>query len=482
MGQAHSTLHLSVTDKPLRMLADICQLSRTVTIKVDPSVAETFGEIKGATSNLTGRSSLVHFIVRASAANHSSGFLQRLPSSLQGFLQNVESFAQHKHASSPKDTQTWFAGPESVFEPENLLGLLGNSVAEQASVESLLAYEESKLTPALQSDDAEIKSRALQDFAAKLVASTFLVEHHLTLADLMAYASLYSTVAAMVSGREPLIPDIARYFDLIQRVVLEQYDKINTPPVYEPINLDYSAVAFAPHVPPVKAKKKPADATVKGPASEGKKGQKKVESSALNTANSSKKIKTKDAAKQPAPVAQVVMDPSCLQMIVAKVESVERHPDADALYVEQMDLGFEKRTVISGLVKHMTEDQLQGKTVILLANLKPAKMRGIESQAMVLCATDEKTGTLELVQPPEGAALGTMIYVEGFKPAEGLLAQLNPKKKQFETIQPNFTTTADLIPAYVIPEGQENAGKVCPFVDDSGRKCKVQSIVGASIK
>lgn len=65
-----------------------------------------------------------------------------------------------------------------------------------------------------------------------------------------------------------------------------------------------------------------------------------------------------------------------------------QHPDADSLYLEKIDVGeAEPRTVVSGLVAYVSQEELQDRMVLLLCNLKPQKMRGIESQAMLLCAS-----------------------------------------------------------------------------------------------
>ena len=75
-------------------------------------------------------------------------------------------------------------------------------------------------------------------------------------------------------------------------------------------------------------------------------------------------------------------------MRVGVIVSAKKHPDADALYVEDVDVGEEKnRTVISGLVKFIPLEEMQNRKAILLCNLKPVKMRGIMSQAMVMCAS-----------------------------------------------------------------------------------------------
>lgn len=65
-----------------------------------------------------------------------------------------------------------------------------------------------------------------------------------------------------------------------------------------------------------------------------------------------------------------------------------QHPDADSLYVEKIDVGeAEPRTVVSGLVQFAPREELQDRLVVVLCNLKPQKMRGIESKGMLLCAS-----------------------------------------------------------------------------------------------
>jgi len=73
---------------------------------------------------------------------------------------------------------------------------------------------------------------------------------------------------------------------------------------------------------------------------------------------------------------------------VGKVVEVARHPNADTLYVLKIDLAEEQpRTIISGLVKFVTQEELEQRLVAVLCNLKPSKMRGILSEGMVLCTS-----------------------------------------------------------------------------------------------
>jgi methionyl-tRNA synthetase len=76
-----------------------------------------------------------------------------------------------------------------------------------------------------------------------------------------------------------------------------------------------------------------------------------------------------------------------LDLRVGKVLSVEDHPKADKLYVIKVDLGEEKpRQIVAGMKKHYSIKEMEGKTIIVVSNLKPAKLRGIMSNGMLLAA------------------------------------------------------------------------------------------------
>lgn len=140
------------------------------------------------------------------------------------------------------------------------------------------------------------------------------------------------------------------------------------------------------------------------------------------------------------------LDISRLDLRVGKIVEVDKHPDADALYVEKIDCGDESgpRTVISGLVKHVPLEEMKDRQVVVLCNLKPAKMRGILSEAMVMCASSEQK--VELIRPPEGAAPGDKVTFEGYEGEPD--AQLNPKKKIWEQIAPDIKTDSEGVANY----------------------------------
>jgi methionyl-tRNA synthetase len=86
-----------------------------------------------------------------------------------------------------------------------------------------------------------------------------------------------------------------------------------------------------------------------------------------------------------------------LDIRTATIIAAERVPKADKLLKLTIDLGFEQRTVVSGIAEHYTPESIVGQRVLLLANLAPRKLRGIESNGMILMAGDGKT--LQFVSP-----------------------------------------------------------------------------------
>ncbi|KAG7457719.1 hypothetical protein MATL_G00230180 [Megalops atlanticus] len=138
--------------------------------------------------------------------------------------------------------------------------------------------------------------------------------------------------------------------------------------------------------------------------------------------------------------------PSRLDIRVGKVISVERHPDADSLYLEKIDVGeAEPRTVVSGLVAYVPQEELQDRLVVLLCNLKPQKMRGVESQAMLLCASIEgDPRRVEPLDPPEGSSPGERVFVEGYEAGKSD-DELKPKKKVFEKLQVDLKISGECV-------------------------------------
>lgn len=84
-----------------------------------------------------------------------------------------------------------------------------------------------------------------------------------------------------------------------------------------------------------------------------------------------------------------------IELVVGTVEKCEKHPSADRLLVSQINIGKESRQIVSGIADYFTPEEMIGKKVIVVANLKPAQLRGVESQGMILAGNKKKL--LELV-------------------------------------------------------------------------------------
>lgn len=98
-----------------------------------------------------------------------------------------------------------------------------------------------------------------------------------------------------------------------------------------------------------------------------------------------------------------------LDLRVGKVVEVSEHPNADKLLVLQVDLGDGKRQLLAGLKKYYSPESLLGRNIIVVANLAPRKMRGLESHGMLLAASadDEKSDVVLLTTEkdvPAGAS------------------------------------------------------------------------------
>jgi len=83
-----------------------------------------------------------------------------------------------------------------------------------------------------------------------------------------------------------------------------------------------------------------------------------------------------------------------IDLRIGKIISVEEIPNASKLYKLQVDLGSEKRQLVAGIKEFYSKEELIGKQIIVVANLKPAKIKGIESQGMLLAVKTKEGYTL----------------------------------------------------------------------------------------
>ena len=101
-----------------------------------------------------------------------------------------------------------------------------------------------------------------------------------------------------------------------------------------------------------------------------------------------------------------------LNLKVAKIMEIKDHPNADKLYILDIDLGTEKRQLVAGIKGHYSADELKDKKIIVVTNLKPAKLRGVESNGMLLAGDD---GTGPGLLTADESSPGDKVYFEGFE-------------------------------------------------------------------
>ncbi|KAH7355046.1 hypothetical protein BKA65DRAFT_497543 [Rhexocercosporidium sp. MPI-PUGE-AT-0058] len=233
------------------------------------------------------------------------------------------------------------------------------------------------------------------------------------------------------------------------------------------------------------------------------------EGSAQPEQQQKKKEKKEKAPKpQKAPAVAAPLSPSLIDLRVGHILKAIKHPEADSLFVSTIAMGDKAgtddtseyegqvvRTVCSGLNGLVPLEEMQGRKVVVVCNLKPVKMRGVKSCAMVLAASprlkegeeDHHAGPVELVTPPTDAPAGERVYFEGWQGEPE--AMLNPKKKVWDMCQVGFTTTSELEVAFdagavkeLSKEGEEPKTGLGKLVTASGGVCKVKSLSGAIVR
>lgn len=130
-----------------------------------------------------------------------------------------------------------------------------------------------------------------------------------------------------------------------------------------------------------------------------------------------------------------------LDLRVGRIVKIDKHPNADSLYLEEIDLGEDKpRQVISGLVKYVPVEAMRDRLVVVACNLKPAKMRDVMSYGMVMCASSDDHEKVDPIAVPPGAKPGDKVNAQGYDNAP--LQEINPKVSSPFQVAFNFHLSA----------------------------------------
>ena len=214
--------------------------------------------------------------------------------------------------------------------------------------------------------------------------------------------------------------------------------------------------------------------------------------------------KEKQPKPQKAAAPEKTLSPALVDLRVGHILKAERHPNADSLYVSTIACGdapgtdntheYEGqvvRTVCSGLNGLIPLEDMQNRKIVAVCNLKPVTMRGIKSCAMVLAASprlapgeeDHHAGPVELVTVPAASQAGARVFFEGWEGEPE--AVLNPKKKQWEAVQPGFTTTEGLEVGFDVAaaEAFRDSGRTgISVLRTKEGVCKVSTLKGAIVR
>jgi aminoacyl tRNA synthase complex-interacting multifunctional protein 1 len=315
-----------------------------------------------------------------------------------------------------------------------------------------------------------------------LKSNTYIIGNLPSAVDVVVFGRILSTLVKYTSEDYASNRHVLRWADLVQNTLVEVPEgsqlvvdfSVEVPrEIKEKKEKKAEVKADAPAAAPVAADKnekktkqaggKPDEETLKK-LKEEKAKAKKEKKAKLAEEESKKQTETK-----------AVPTPSAIDFRVGHIEKAIKHPEADSLYVSTIHCGDEEgpRTVCSGLVKHFPLEALQGRDVVVVANLKPVNMRGIKSTAMVLCGSDEEH--VEFVDVPAGSKPGDKVFFEGFDGTPEKV--LNPKKKIWEQVQPGFSTN-DALEVIFKQEGKPDA----KLTNAKGESFKVASIKNANVR
>ncbi|TQD74214.1 hypothetical protein C1H46_040279 [Malus baccata] len=311
--------------------------------------------------------------------------------------------------------------------------------------------------------DSQACSGALKGLNETLVDVSVLLGNGFTPseADAVVFAVVHSSVIGLSNSDRQKLPHLLRWVDYIQnkvdfgdileKIVIEK-DKFDFRKLDElmgaknagKVEIDSNAKktvqgAKSADKPEADLNTKKSDAGVKAAGDEKITSDKKADKKADRKADKKATEEKKKSPETEAVEKDKEVSVSLLNIQVGLVRKAWKHPSADSLLVEEIDVGEAKlRQVVSGLAKYISPEELTNRHVVLITNVKPGKLRDVMSQGLVLCASNEDHTLVEPLLPPQGAKPGERVSFSGIdgKPED----VLNPKKKQLDKITPHLFT------------------------------------------
>ncbi|KAF2772775.1 nucleic acid-binding protein [Teratosphaeria nubilosa] len=402
------------------------------------------------------------------------------------------------------------------------------TAADKTEIEQWISTSHHIASP---SEDSAKTAERLSHLNTHLATKTTVLGSKPSIADVALYARLNTVVKSWSDEQrtgEQGYHHIVRWLDFVQNAPLFGLGVADA----EKVQIDPSKVVFYPKPIDQKAEKERkkkekalADAAAKSGATVTDAASHAAAAEGKENAKAGKKEKkdkgdviadavganqpTEKKAKQPkppknAPAPEKPFSPALIDLRVGHILKAIKHPEADSLYVSTIAVGdapgtdntseYEGkvvRAVCSGLNGLVPLEEMQGRKIVAVCNLKPVKMRGILSSAMVLAAsprlkegeTDDHKGPVELVNPPKDAEAGERVYFEGWEGEPE--AQLNPKKKVWDDCQVGFTTTEGKEVAFdpmAVEKLKESEKKSVATLKTKQGVCTVPTLTGATVR
>ncbi|KEH35532.1 putative methionine--tRNA ligase [Medicago truncatula] len=259
-------------------------------------------------------------------------------------------------------------------------------------------------------------------------------------ADVIVFSVIHSSLISLPDTNKEKLAHVLRWVDYIQHklefVGLFEEILLQKPEFEPPVTK--SAAAVESDLKSNKTEQSVKNVNKAEPETSKDKNKAEVKSTGDTEPAKAKAKPAKPAAKEVSEKENEV-SVSLLNIQVGLIRKAWKHPSADSLLVEEIDVGEAKlRQVVSGLAKYCSPDELTNRRVALITNVKPGKLRDVVSEGLVLCASNEGSTIVEPLLPPEGAKIGERVSFAGIdgKPED----VLNPKKKQLEKITPHLFT------------------------------------------
>ncbi len=306
-----------------------------------------------------------------------------------------------------------------------------------------------------------------------LQSTTFLVGDRITLADLALFWNFHPLVAKIPiarwgSGSAP--KSLGRWYKSIEQSSIVRRAKVS------PGIVKTQETGIATFAPPPSGIFTGAFDGHKTNSSNNKNKITKTGApkSTTEKGKSTKKGKQKSEGKNnkapPAPHSPADQSPfTKIDIRVGKITKVWNHPDSEKLFCEEIDIGEENvRSVASGLRPYYKLEDLQDRMIILVSNLKAAKLGGFKSEGMVLCS--KNCDKCEFVDPPAGAQIGERLMIDGLTGEPAKPNQVK-KKKMWEKVAAELKTNSDRVACW--------QGK--PLKCKNGGVCTTPSIAGMPI-